>query len=181
MNELEPIENTKKTFSTWRFIKRLFLTIFISSISIIGISVLLVYIYEDDVKNLIIKELNKHLKTEVHIDPKNIDLTILKSFPHCAIEFKDFTALDSKEFNSNDTLLYAKRLALAFNIKDLFNKNYTIKRILLEDANCHLKVNKTGNANYLVWKSDSSSVEKNDSLKFALERITLSNIKLTYK
>lgn len=181
MDELQPIENTKKTFSIWRFIKRLFFTVIISSISIIGISVLLVYVYEDDVKNLIIKELNKHLKTEVHIDPKNIDLTILKSFPHCAIEFKDFTALDAKEFNGNDTLLYAKRLALAFNIKDLFNKNYTIKHIILEDANCHLKVNKTGSANYLVWKSDSSSVTTNDSLKFALEKITLTHVKLTYK
>ena len=163
MDELQPIKNTKRTFSIWRFIKRLFFTITISSISIIGISVLLVYVYENDVKNLIIKELNKHLKTEVHIDPKNIDLTILKTFPHCAIEFKDFTALDAKEFNSTDTLLYAKRLALIFNIKDLFNENYTIKHILLEDANCHLKVNKTGSANYLVWKSDSSSVTKDNS------------------
>ena len=181
MDELQPIKNTKRTFSIWRFIKRLFFTVTISSISIIGISVLLVYVYENEVKNLIIKELNKHLKTEVHIDPKNIDLTILKTFPHCAIEFKDFTALDAKEFNSTDTLLYAKRLALIFNIKDLFNENYTIKHILLEDANCHLKVNKTGSANYLVWKSDSSSVTTNDSLKFALEKITLTNVKLTYK
>ena len=181
MDEIQPIENTKKTFSIWRFIKRLFFTLIFSSISIVGISILLVYVYEDDVKDLIIKELNKHLKTEVHIDPKNIDLTILRSFPRCAIEFKNFTALDAKEFNSNDTLLYAKRLALAFNIKDLFNKNYTIKHILLEDANCHLKVNKTGNANYLVWKSDSLSVTTNDSLKFALEKITLTNVKLTYK
>lgn len=181
MDELQPIKNTKRTFSIWRFIKRLFFTVTISSISIIGISVLLVYVYENDVKNLIIKELNKHLKTEVHIDPKNIDLTILKTFPHCAIEFKNFTALDAKEFNSTDTLLYAKRLALIFNIKDLFNENYTIKHILLEDANCHLKVNKTGSANYLVWKSDSSSVTTNDSLKFALEKITLTNVKLTYK
>lgn len=181
MEELPHIENNKKAFSMWRFIKRLFLTIIISSISIIGISVILVYVYEDDVKALIIKELNKHLKTEVHIDPKNIDLTILKSFPHCAIEFKDITALDAKEFKSNDTLLYAKRLALAFNIKDLFNENYTIKDIILEDATCHLKVDKTGNANYLVWKSDSVSVNSNDSLKFALEKITLTHVKLSYK
>ncbi len=181
MEELQNIENKKKSFSIWRFIKRLFLTIVISSISIVTISILLVFVYEDDVKNLIIKELNKHLNTEVHIDPKNIDLTILKSFPHCAIEFKDITALDAKEFKSNDTLLYAKRLALAFNIKDLFNKNYTIKHIILEDASCNLKVDKKGNANYLVWKSDSISDNSNDSLRFALEKINLSHVKLSYK
>lgn len=130
--------------------------------------------------NLIIKELNKHLKTEVRIDPKNIDLTIIKSFPDCALEFKELTAMDAKEFESQDTLLYAKRLALAFNIKDLFNKNYTIKKIELSDAQCHLKIDKKGNANYIVWKSDSTS-SGNDSLKFALEKISLTAVDVTLK
>ena len=101
------------------------ITLIVSIIAIVGISVSLVLIYEEEVVNLIIKELNKHLKTEVRIDPKNIDLTIIKSFPDCALEFKELTAMDAKDFKSEDTLLYAKRLSLAFNIKDLFNKNYT--------------------------------------------------------
>ena len=173
-----PIPKKKKSF--WRFLKRLILTVFISVISIVGISVALVFIYEEEVVNLIIKELNKHLKTEVRIDPKNIDLTIIKSFPNCAVEFKELTAMDAKEFKTNDTLLYAKRLALEFNIQDLFNKNYTIKKIELEDAQCHLKVDKKGNANYLVWKSDSSA-SSNESLKFALEKINLIAVDLTLK
>lgn len=138
------------------------------------------YIYEEDVVKLIIKELNKYLKTEVRIDPKNIDLTIIKSFPNCAIEFKELTAMDAKEFKTDDTLLFAKRLALEFNIKDLFNKNYTIKKIELENAQCHLKVDKKGNANYIVWKSDSVS-SGSDSLKFALEKISLKNVDVSLK
>lgn len=156
------------------------MTLVISIISIVTISVSLVFIYEDEVINLIIKELNKNLKTEVRIDPKNIDLTIIKSFPNCAIVFKDLTAMDAKEFKSNDTLLYAKRLSLDFNIRDLFNKNYTIKKIELDHARCHLKVDKKGNANYFVWKSKGTKVS-GDSLKFALEKISLTNIELTYK
>lgn len=148
--------------------------------SIVGISVALVFIYEEEVVALVIKELNKHLKTEIRIDPKNIDLTIIKSFPDCAIEFKDLTAMDAQGFKTTDTLLQAKSLSLAFNIKDLFNKNYTIKKITLKDAQCHLKVDKKGNANYLVWKTDTTSTN-NENLKFALENITLSNIELTYK
>lgn len=152
----------------------------VSIIAIVGISVSLVFIYEEEVVNLIIKELNKHLKTEVRIDPKNIDLTIIKSFPDCALEFKELTAMDAKEFKSDDTLLYTKRLSLAFNIKDLFNKNYTIKKIELENAQCHLKVDKKGNANYFVWKSDSGSTGS-DSLKFALEKISLKNVDVSLK
>lgn len=152
----------------------------ISIVSILGISISLVFIYEDQVINLIIKELNKHLKTEVRIDPKNIDLTIIKSFPNCAIEFKKLTAMDAKEFKSKDTLLYADRLALEFNIKDLFNKNYTIKKIALQKAKCYLKVDKKGNANYFVWKSDAST-SGNDSLKFALDNISLVEVDLMLK
>jgi hypothetical protein len=152
----------------------------ISIIFLIGIGVSLVLIYEKDVVNLVIKELNKHLKTEVRIDPENIDLTILKSFPDCAIEFKELTAMDSKDFGSTDTLLYAKRLSLAFNIKDLFNKNYSIKKITLDQAQCYLKVDKKGNANYMVWKSDGTN-EGADSLKFALEKICLTKVELIYK
>lgn len=156
------------------------ITLVVSVIAVVGISVSLVFIYEEEVVNLIIKELNKHLKTEVRIDPKNIDLTIIKSFPDCALEFKELTAMDAKEFESQDTLLYAKRLALAFNIKDLFNKNYTIKKIEISDAQCHLKIDKKGNANYIVWKSDSTSIG-NDSLKFALEKISLTAVDVTLK
>ncbi len=180
MEEQALIPDVKKPFSIWRFLKRLFLSLSIGLISVVGISVLLVSIYEDDVKQLIIKELNKHLKAEVRIDPKNIDLTILRSFPKCALEFKDLTAMESKEFSSGDTLLFAKRLALEFNIKDLFNKNYSIKNIVLENAHCRLKVDKKGNANYLIWRSEG--VETNsDSLNFALEKITLNAVEVSYK
>lgn len=180
MEESPMISDVKKPFSFWRFLKRLLLSLLIGFVSVIGISILLVYVYEDDVKQLIIKEINKHLKAEVRIDPKNIDLTILKSFPKCALEFKDLTAMEAKEFSTSDTLLYAKRLALEFNVKDLFNKNYSIKNIVLENAHCRLKVDKKGNANYLVWRSEG--VETNsDSLNFALEKITLNAVELSYK
>lgn len=163
-----------------RFLKRLIVTLVVFIVSLLTIGVSLVFFYEEEVVSLVIKELNKHLKTEVRIDPKNIDLTIIKSFPDCAIDFKELTAMDSKEFESKDTLLYAKRLSLAFNIKDLFNNNYTIKKIELDQARCHLKVDKKGNANYMVWKSAETDVT-GDSLKFALEKISLTNVELIYK
>ncbi len=180
MQEHTEQELPKKKKSIWKFLRRLFFALVLVVILVVGVSATLVFFYKDDVIAVVIKELNKHLNTEVRIDPKNIDLTIIKSFPNCALEFKDITAMEAKEFKSNDTLLFAKRLSLAFNIKDLFNKNYTIKNIELENAQCYLKVDKKGNANYLVWKTDTSQV-KGDSVKFALEKISLSNVELTYK
>lgn len=180
MEELTLIPEPQKKFSLWRFLKRLFFTFLIGSIAIITLCISLVVIYEDDVKAIIIKELNKHLNAEVRIDPKNIDLTILKSFPDCALEFKQLTAMEASEAKVKDTLLYADRLALAFNIKDLFRKNYTIQKIELENAKADLIVDKKGNANYMVWKSDTLS-KGSDSVNFALENITLKNVILNYK
>jgi len=180
LEELTLIPEPQKKFSLWRFLKRLFFTFLIGSITIITLCISLVVIYEDDVKAIIIKELNKHLNAEVRIDPKNIDLTILKSFPDCALEFKQLTAMEASEAKVKDTLLYADRLALAFNIKDLFRKNYTIQKIELENAKADLIVDKKGNANYMVWKSDTLS-KSSDSVNFALENITLKNVILNYK
>lgn len=180
MEEFTPIPEPKKTFSAWRFIKRLFFTVVISVLSLLIIGVTLVVIYEDDVKAIVIKELNKHLNAEVRIDPKNIDLTILKSFPDCALEFKKLTIMESANIKDKDTLLYAESLSLGFNVKDLFSKQYHIKKIALENGRADLKVDKSGNANYIVWKSDSTA-KSNDSLAFALEKITLNNFVLHYK
>lgn len=171
----------EKRFSIWRFLKRLILSLIIGLIGLTGITVALVFIYEDDVKALVIKELNKHLNAEVRIDPKNIDLTIVKSFPDCALEFKKLTVMEAIKSETKDTLAYAESVALAFNIKDLFDKNYAIKKILLTDAKAFLKVNKKGENNYTIWKTDTVQSPANDSLAFALEKISLKNVKVNYK
>lgn len=171
----------EKKFSIWRFIKRLVLGVVIGFIALVGISTLLVFIYEDDVKALIIKEFNKNLNAEVRIDPQNIDLTIIKSFPDCALEFKKLTVMEAIKAEKKDTLAYAESLSLAFNVKDLFNKNYTIKKITLNEANAFLKVDKKGNNNYTIWKTDTTQTQTNDSLAFALEKITLNKVFVNYK
>ena len=91
---------------------------------------MLLFIYEDQVKAAIIKELNKNLKAEVRIDPANIDLTILKTFPDCSLEFKNLLMLEALPAKNRDTLLFAGRVGLNFNVLDIWNKKYqNIKRI----------------------------------------------------
>ncbi len=180
MENFTTIPESKKPFGIWRFLKRTFLTLVIGTTVIVALCITLAFVYEDDVKAIVIKELNKHLNAEVRIDPKNIDLTILRSFPDCALEFKNLTAMEAHTTKTKDTLLYVGRLTLAFNIKDLFSKNYTIKKIELENGKADLKVDKKGNANYIVWETDTAT-KTNDSLAFALEKITLKNIVVNYK
>ncbi len=151
----------------------IFLVLVITAIS-------LVFIYEDDVKAIIIKELNKNLNAEIKIDPKNIDLTIIKTFPDCALQFKDITCMEATKNDKRDTLLFAQTLQLKFDVKDLWNKKYSIKKIKLKDAFCRLKLNSKGKPNYIVWKETEGTTEANDSLKFSLEKIEFTNVDVTY-
>ena len=82
-------------------------------------AVSLVFIYEDEVKAVIIKELNKNLNAEIKLDTKNIDLTIIKTFPDCALEFKDVACMEAIKSEKRDTLVFAHSLQLKFDVKDL--------------------------------------------------------------
>lgn len=181
MLETELNIEPKKPF--YRKLFKLFLWLLSSIVLIIMICIFLVLFYEDEVKGIAIKELNKHLKTEVRIDPKNIDLTFISSFPKCAIEFKQLTVMETLQKKQKDTLLYAKYLSLRFDLNNFFNKKYIINKISLFDAKCFLKVDKSGNANYLVWETpeNNSGKNSNDSLQFKLEGIDLKNVSIIYK
>lgn len=179
MEEQDPIKVKKPYY------KKVITFIFWSCFCIILLvcsAVGIVILYEDEVKAEVIKELNKHLKTEVRISPKDIDITFISSFPKCAIEFKNLTAMEAWDVKEKDTLLFAENLSLRFSLKDLFDKKYDIKQITLTGARCVLLVDKNGRPNYKVW----NSAEKNpspatDNLKFKLENITLKNVAIVYK
>jgi len=180
---IQQIPKPKRSF-LGRLFRFIFWLAFILVILVIA-AISLVYIYEDDVKAIIIKELNKNLNAEIRLDPKNIDLTIVKTFPDCALEFKDITCMEAIKSEKRDTLVFAKSLQLKFDIKDLWNKKYDIKKIKMADAFCRLKVNSKGKPNYIVWKDPSTSsrldtISTNDSLKFNLEQIEFANVDMSY-
>ena len=89
----------------------------------------LVLVYEKEIKGAILGELNKHLLVKVKVAPENIDLTLLKSFPDCALQFKKVLVLGALPQNKQDTLLYADLLSLRFNVEDIWNKNYKIHTV----------------------------------------------------
>ena len=169
-----------KRFSFWKFMKRLFLSFFILVFLVIGSSIVMVLFYEDDVKALIIDELNRHLKTEVLVEPQNIDLTIIKTFPECALEFKNITIKELTKKERKDTLLNAELFSLLFNIKDLWDNNYTIKHIDVKNAQVNLKIDKDGNENYIIWDSSEDTISSSN-LKFELSKISFESVMLKYK
>lgn len=150
---------------------------------LLGGLVLLTWIYQDDVKAYVVDEVNTRVNTTIIIDPKNIDITIIKSFPDVSVEFRQITALDATASAKRDTLFTAGKIALGFNILDLFHENYTIHHITVEDAELDMRVDKKGNDNFHFLKEDSVSAGVNDTghVVFALDKITLTNVSCSYE
>jgi hypothetical protein len=181
MVEENPALNRPKR-SVLKTIRKIFFSIFLLLIFFILSAITLLFIYEDEVKAAIVSELNKHLKAEVKIDPKNIDLTIIKTFPDCSVQFRDLLMLEALPIKNRDTLLFAGRLNLLFNIKDLWNKKYEIEKIKLKDGIIKLKVLKNGKTNYIFWKTTKQIADQqNDSIHFDLKLISIENCRLNYK
>ncbi|WP_317899089.1 AsmA-like C-terminal region-containing protein [Aurantibacillus circumpalustris] len=178
--EENPILNTKKR-SVFKRIRRIILWIVSLVLFFILALITLLFVYENDVKAAIIKELNKHLKAEVQVDPKNIDLTIISSFPDCSIQFRNLLMLDAFPIKNKDTLLFAGQLNLHFNIKDLWNKNYEIKKIKLKQGVVKLLILKDGTPNYEFWNKSESKTNESGNINFNLKMVSVVNSKLSFK
>lgn len=170
--EKKPAGPIKKLFKFFAWI--IFISVFL-----LGSAVALVFIYEDEVKQAIIGELNKNLKSEVRVDPKNIDITFIKSFPKCALEFKEVLIMEALEKKERDTLIYANDILLMFSLQDIWNKNYTINKIRLNKADFYPSIDKKGNPNYIFWKQTEKM--GSDKVSFKLEEISLTDIRLRFR
>ncbi len=159
---------------------KILLVLFISILALIGTVVLLLFVYENDVKNAIVGELNKNLNAEVKINPENINLTIIKTFPDCALQFNDVLILEALPIKKRDTLLFAGQLNLHFNVMDIYHKKYDIQKIKIRDGYANLLVLKNGKNNYTFWKSNNKT-ESKDSVKFNLKLVSIDNCLLRYK
>jgi len=146
----------------------------ISVTIIVGALVIITSFYEDEIKEYAIEKLNSHLKSKV--DVKSIDLTILDNFPQVSLKFKD--VLISDNFDKNDSLFYSEYFYLSFDLLDVLNKKYNVKQISSYNAYINLKVNDIGNDNYNIWKSDTTTSNKN--IKFNLSKLKFNKLRLKY-
>lgn len=160
---------------------RFFFRLLLIVVLFLGAAVCLLLLYEDEVKAVVISELNKRLKAEVRVDPKDIDLTLISTFPHCSIRFSNLLMYEALAVRHRDTLLFAKQLNLHFNLQDLWNKRYLIRVISLDEATLQLRRLKNGQRNYIFWDEKAGGKEQGqEPLAFALELLRLREVRIRY-
>ena len=162
----------------WRKILRISLISLGISLSVVLLAAILVpLLFEKQIKNLFISELNKSLATAVTINQDDIHLSLLKNFPNASVVFNNMGIKESFA-KSNKHFLEAEEISLVFNVWDIFRGNYNIKHIKVKNGFCHLITDKKGNVNYKFWKDAEGESEANFSIN--LEEVDCENIDFQY-
>lgn len=147
-----------------RLLKRILIVFSVLLVLILGSGIVISSIYEEDVKSYMLSKINERLNTR--IDVKEINFSVLKKFPYASLEFNDVSADEVTKNEKKGTLFSAQSVYLQFNIIDIINENYIIKKIHVENGLLNIKIDKKGNNNYQVWKEvpDSSANDFNLAL-----------------
>ena len=131
--------------------------------------------YGKEIKQLILAELNKNLDTKIHVE--EFDFSVIRHFPYASFEMKNVVIEEVSTADKKDTLLYSNRLSLLFNITDVFKKDITVKKILVNKGNINIRIDAEGHGNYHFWKK---SADPSASGVIDIERIGLKNVVLKY-
>ncbi len=163
-----------------KIVKRILLFVFLLLFLIVAGAAVIVGFFGDEVKKVAIQQINKELKTEIKV--KEIDFTILKTFPNASIQFKQIACKEVSDQEEKRNLIEAEEISLSFNIINLFTKNYTFKKLSIKNGSAFIHIDKNGKRNFDVLKTreDKDSTEQTGSSSFQIEDISISNVDITY-
>ena len=161
----------------FHLLKRIAFWVFFVSLFLVTLTTVLSKIYEDDIEQYAVTEINKHLNTEVKI--RDIDFSILSNFPYASLDFKTVLINDAYEnIDSEDTLFFADNLYLNFNILDIINEDYNVKHIKIKRGTLKLKTTSNGDVNYNITKPSQDTTSSN--FNFELNQLEVENLKFEF-
>lgn len=135
------------------------------------------YYFKDDIIKMVVDEVNKNLKTKVAVS--NVDLSFWGTFPNLSVDFNNVFIQDPFEGSTErDTLLYSDQIRLKFNPIDIWNENYTVKRIDVKPGTLQVKVRKNGEVNYDILKSNADTTASPFSMN--LKHVAVEDLRFAY-
>ncbi|MCC6253107.1 MAG: hypothetical protein IT238_11680 [Bacteroidia bacterium] len=151
--------------------------------AIIGlITLLITLVYEDQVKSIIISQINNKLKTKV--DVRKIEFSIFKNFPDASLSFYDVKAQSVYQGAQKDScpknLLEASEISLRFNIQSIFKGLYEIQKIDVKGVSVFIFIDKDNLDNYHCWVEDTLETSS-DKVQFKMNRIQIKKSLIDYK
>jgi len=170
-----------------KFVKR---TYKIVTVSLLILSILIISgaivgkIYNDEIRTYVISEINSQIEVKVNVS--SAEFSVFRKFPYVSIVLNNAVALSSKDFEksqfteiSPDTLFTASRIYLQFNLIDILNKNYRLRKVHAVNGKVNILVDSAGNGNYTIIKS-SAQDQKENNFAIGLDGVRLSGFKIEF-
>ncbi|MCH7534374.1 MAG: hypothetical protein IH948_01260, partial [Bacteroidetes bacterium] len=161
-------------------LKNLLIFILVVIALFISSALIIEYYYGDEVKQKLVNELSKKLNTDVEVSEASFSL--LRKFPYATLELTDVMVEETfiKLHKDKDTLLFAERIFLQFNVIDIYTKNYNINDIEVTNGFIHVHIDKQGENNYNFWKIAEDSLDLKKNVEVELEELILLNMDISY-
>lgn len=152
-------------------IKKIALILLAATLLVVATGAVLVTVYEEEVEQFALAKLEEALVTQVNVN--DMDLTLWDKFPQASLVCNQ--VMIEETFPEKDTLLFADRIYLQFNLFDFIGGDYIVRDVSIEDAELHIKRTAEGEDNYHFWKE----TEGGGDFAFSLEGVSLSNVQTT--
>ena len=156
----------------WKVLRNIVFYCSIFVLIALGAAVYYANTHEEEIKAYALEAIQEHLVSDV--DVQNIELSLIQHFPAAALTCENVLIYDT--FEDRDTLIFAKELALEFNIIELIQGKYEVQGVSIDEALVKLKRRKNGEVNYTFWKA--SEAQDSSQFRFALEGANFSSTRL---
>ncbi|MBP5982493.1 MAG: hypothetical protein KA734_02135 [Fluviicola sp.] len=175
-------ENAKTTQPKKSLLKKTLKWSGITFLLLIVLMICIPIIFKDDIKQLVLKEVNKSLKADVSI--QDIDLTFISTFPAITIELSDVKVVGRTAFKGVE-LAAIKSFSAHVGFWDIVSGDQIeIDEIHLSDARFDVRVDPKGMANYdIVIPTEELPKDKQEepsSFKLSLNEYSLTNVAIRY-
>ena len=162
-------------------LKKILIPAFIILVLLLASALCLPYIFKDKILAKVKSTINENVNANINF--KDLDLTVIRSFPKLGIQLHSLTVVGVDSF-ATDTLANIAELNMNLNLMSVIKgETYQIHSIDLNDPKIYAKVLKSGKANWDIAKADSSTSAADTaqrSFKMALQKYSISNGSIIY-
>lgn len=133
------------------------------------------YFYGEDIKNYLLKEINKQLL--VQTDVKEVDYSLWQNFPNLSLILKEV-----RTHQNNQTIIAAEEVRIKFSLADILDKNFAMHAVSISNADLYLLEAKDGRFFPRIWKMRATESDEEElTFELDLQKITLSKVGLHYR
>lgn len=125
-------------------------------IGLVATLLILPYVFQDKITQLVKEEINKNVDAQVDFDQVNI--SFLSAFPNVSLKINDLSVIGKQEF-AGDTLAFLPQFQLKIGLLSILNEPIEIRSIIIEHPQIHAKVLENEKANWDIAIESEDTVE----------------------